>query len=576
MPANATYKQETRKQPDVYEIRKNNYSPQFEVSARTTDHFMGVGEDGDAKSLIETLKTFQQGVGNYSTLQDLQRKDNKKQAELDAANGVYNKPTNILNLGGGYDEAHGEVNMTTARLKAQEELKANNFFGGDQAKIKEVVDKHYQSSGIDFNNNQQMLGAASQYQVLQDFAAAGGVAADFERKKTQHYNDIGKIATNLLTEYRQITDGKPDHTILRQQFANLRHSMDTTLIHPEKQAEVAADAIMSATNQRVNDLIKEGKLDEAEEFKNDIISALRLPDKDGVVWTMLRNKEGINAIGDQVDKYDSHFTKLIYDEEQKIERDNQKTYKDNSAQYMSDMLLEKDSSKLQGYYATLKKAYADNELDSEHYAQTVEFLNRVRQTDLNVIENAKDATAFLANVFQGRAKISEVYKMVADGRIRRDTAEKAIGMLERLKAHADSLAMQQDGFNKQLWWNSYEKGFSSLALTFKKDAEDNPAAWNVVTDTYNDLVLNKKMSPLEAKAEVIKKYTTNEGVPTFFTPYATEAQAKAEYQKASSAYRSGKMSKRDYDIVVRNAEVFMRRSSYTGYAPEEPLPPKKK
>lgn len=110
MPNNATYKQETRKQPDVYEIRKNNYSPQFEVSARTTDHFMGVGEDGDAKSLVETLKTFQQGVGNYTTLQELQKKDNALKAKSDfvATGGdeyFKDKPASILNLGVGYDEA---------------------------------------------------------------------------------------------------------------------------------------------------------------------------------------------------------------------------------------------------------------------------------------------------------------------------------------------------------------------------------------------------------------------------------------------------------------------------------------
>ena len=110
MPENATYKQGTRKQPDVYEIRNNSYSPQYEVVARTTDHFLGVGEDGNANALVKTLKTFQQGVGTYSTLQDMQQKDNALKAKADyvKAGGdeaFKDKPASILNLGAGYDEA---------------------------------------------------------------------------------------------------------------------------------------------------------------------------------------------------------------------------------------------------------------------------------------------------------------------------------------------------------------------------------------------------------------------------------------------------------------------------------------
>lgn len=564
MPKYDQEKLKGRTPTDSYEISKQlSREEKLTVSANRIDAYVSpvkqatnVQVDPDAVAVVKSLENVNNSVSSFIKLQDAFKEENKTKAKADQMQGKRDPSTgNILNLGTGYTETwsllHGEAEMSKAQLAAQEALKKNNFFINDkepQKRIAETIQSFYGATGLDDKDIYMMAGASHPYRGLKEFATKGYQEEYWKKAKETHVNDVGTEADVIMSRY--LTEKKePTATEFRELLGGIRHSIDPNLVPPQEQGRTIVDQVLNKTFQKMKNLTAEGYFEDATDLKNNVLAALKVPDKSGLNWYEIRDENGKRAIGGLIDAYENEFVAHIDREEKRLDAENKQVWQDNEKGYLNDMLRETDRGKLQEYFNKLSVAYDNDELDNDGMAGLTNTLKHLLNTDANVIEDPNKVYAFMANVYAGRAKISEVGLAVKEGIINRGTAERALGIIERIQAKQEALA-QEGRRDALLSWQTQYGQAHSLLYSRAKEKGVGAADWGMVEDYYNTLVHDKQLSPSEAKTQAIQTFFSTD--KPFNSSYQNSQQAKQAYLVAKQQYATKRISKAEYDRVVKD------------------------
>ena len=555
---------------DTWEMRKQDNQEKLDVNAKPIDAYVApvkeatdIQKDPTLTALSGFFDEVQKMPGVYVNMAESSKTKNEAKAIADQKAGKYDNPADaqglwdkFLNPGAGYDAKwntlHGEAKMSEARIAATTELTANSFFINDpdrDKKVQSVIDKHYQSAGLDSNNVYQMAGAAHEYQALKEDALKGVNATYWEKKTTDHVNDVGSRIGTLISQYRQKVakeGGKYNPIEARQLFGSVRDVIDPNLVPPEKQSQVIVNAILSDTKKQVEHLTSIGELDEAEALKDDVMLTLRTPDASGYNWANVLDKNGKRINGESIDAYDDHLTAHIDKAEQKLEIKNDKVYAENTDLFMEQLFRLKDRNDVENFINVIDTADNEGYLNNDGKTKLVEMRNRFLQGDLYVIESPSKVTGLMVNVYMGKVKKSEIYKAVDNGEIRRDTAEKAINIIDRLKAHQDALAAEGRQKEYHTWQTLYSQQHTDLIRRYGDKTD--PAVVEAAESHFNDLVFTQKLSPSKAYQETIRAYPDG----TVNSIYKNVEEADKAFLDATKKFRANKMTKKDYDNVVKN------------------------
>lgn len=549
---------------DSYEISKQlSREERLTVAANKIDAYAAPAKeatsiqiDPDVAAVTKSLDNVNNSVSSFIKLQDAFKEENKIKAKSDQMQGKRDPSTdNILNMGTGYTETwsllHGEAEMSKAQLAAQETLKKNNFFIHDkepQKRIAETIQSFYGAVGLDDKDPYMMAGAAHPYQGLKEYATRGYQEEYWKKAKETHVNDVGTEADVVMSRY--LSEKKePTAFEFRELLGGIRQSIDPNLIPPNEQGQVIVDQILNKTYQKMKNLTTEGYFEDATDLKNNILAALKVPDKSGLNWYEIRDENGKRVIGGLIDAYENEFVRHIDREEQKLDAENKKVWQDNEKGYLNDMLRETNRTKLQNYMITLNDAHRNGELDNDAAANLTNTLKHLLNVDANVIEDPNKVYAFMANVYAGKAKISEVGKALDAGIINRTTAEKALGMIERIQAKQDALNAEGRRDDMLSWQTQYSQAHTLLYGRAKEKGVGS-ADWGMVEDYYNTLVHDKGISPSEAKTQALQTFFSTD--KPFNSSYQTAAQAKQAYLAAKQSYNNKKMSKAEFDKVTKD------------------------
>jgi len=557
MPKYSDEKLKGRTPLDSYEISKQlSREEKLTVSANRIDAFVSpvkqatnIQLDPDAVAVVKSLENVNNSVSSFVKLQEAFKPENEAKAKADRMQNKYDDSTdNFLNLNAGYSEKwrtlDGEAKMAKAATEAKRELEANKFFINDAdplGKQNATIQKHYESAGIDPKDTYAMAGASYAYKELQVANTDGYNKVYWEKVKTDHINNVGSLADTVISGYREKMGDKSNPTDLRNLLGGLRYSIDANVVPPEEQGQVIVDQVINYTYQKIKNLNADGRFEEAAALKEDVLLALRTPDRDGVMWSQLRDKEGKRVLGNAIDSAESAFNNTIEQAESRFDAKNQKIFSDNHGLYLGEMYNTRDRKELAGYRATLDQALADNELDGQHHAEAIKTLNNLLNSDSAVIEDPNRVFAFRANIFTGKFGIKDVDQALRDGEINRSSADWALGLLERMKAKQDSLAAEGRQREFMSWQMRYQQGHSYLLNRFGKDDIE---TYGQTEDYYNALV-DKGEDPSAARAKVIKEFNLDVPGKPFNTKQASEADAVGALDAAITMY--GKSSKQAQD-----------------------------
>jgi hypothetical protein len=545
----------------------NLASPQLDVVARATDPFAQQGRQGG--DIIAALSSINPALKSYGDMQEAQKVDNQAQAKLDEKNGVYNAPSGFLNQGVGYSDTwkmtHGEALMSKVSSQHLQDLKDHNYFINEpdpQAAIKQNYEDHYNSAFTpeDSADKYTMAGASEHYHATQAAAEQGYLAAFNANKTYLHEQDINDTAVSTVQDYfRTTVSGKRDPQAVRQLLSTLRHSVDPSTFPEAKVGGIVTNALMGAARANMQDT--RIPLHEREEFNQMVIEAARKSDKDGISWyKTLDQKTGEPLNRNMVDQTEAELHRMAEHEETKAEEKLKKDQIENSAGIMSAILSSRHSRDLDTFIPILKDAVDQGYISREHLKDATYMINTLKQGGGHIIEKPTDINALYYNVLMGKVKSSEIYHALGREEIRPDTADKMMGLIERNKAHQESLNAEGRNTDQQLFNQSYTQQHQTLYGLYVKtdDARNEPDTmekWGAVQDYYNDLVYSQKKSPVQAKIETLKAFPEDGAMGGF----KTAQEAQAEGRRAKVMLGTGAISRAEYNRIMAKVKPWAYR-----------------
>ncbi|ACH38762.1 hypothetical protein Gbem_1746 [Citrifermentans bemidjiense Bem] len=539
----------------------------LEVVAKATDPFVQQGLMG--QDVIKALSAINPTLKAYGDVQEANKPENVAKAKMDAKNGTYSKPDSFLNQGSGYSETwrmtNGEAKMSKVSGQHLQDLHDNNYFidsPDPQAAIKENYQQHYEAAFADEETKDPftMAGASELYHATEAKATAGYQAAFNKKAINTHEQNLNDIA--LTTVQDAFREGIHDPAVVRNLLANLRHGVDTNLVPANRIGSVVTNALVGAAKANMMDT--QLPLHERQEFNMVVFDALRTSDKDGNSWYKAIDPDtGKTLNRNAVDDTEAYLHKVAEEEENQMERKLLKDQEENSSGIMAAILSTGHSRDLNTFYPILKEAADLKYISREGLKQIENMLNTTIQGGTHIIENPTDVNALYYNVLMGKVSSKKVYEELAGERIRPDTAQQMMGLIERNKAHMENLAAEGRNNEQQLFAQSYTQQHQTLyTLYYKLDEEGKPDVdsaerWGAVQDYYNDLVYSQKKSPVQAKMEVMKAFPADGADGGF----KTAQEAQDEGKRAKVMYGTGAINKKEFDRIMAKVKPWAYRAA---------------
>ena len=552
--------------PERYNAPK--VAPTLDVVAKATDPFVQQGLGG--QDVVKALSAINPMLKAYGDTQEAQKADNQAQAKLDEKNGVYNAPDSFFNQGAGYDPTwkmtHGEALMSKVSAQHLQDLKDHNYFINEpdpQAAIKQNYDEHYNAafSPEDSKDKYIMAGASEHYHATQAAAAQGYLAAFNANKTYLHEQDINDTAVTTVQDYfRNNPEGKRDPQAVRQLLATLRHSVDPSVFPESKVGGIVTNALLGAAKANMQDT--RVPLHDREQFNSMVIETLRKSDKDGISWyKTLDQATGKPLNRNMVDEMEGELHRMGEHEELKAEEKLKKDQAENSGGIMASILSSRHSKDLDTYIPLLNEAATQGYINRPDLVQGLHMINTLKQGGGHIIEDPLKVNALYYNVLMGKVKSSEIYGALSREEIRPDTADKMMALIERNKAHQESLKAEGRNTEQQLFNQSYTQQHQMLYTTFfKMDEDGKPTAdsaerWGAVQDYYNDLVYSQKKTPVQAKIETMKAFPTNGADGG----YKNAQEAHDAGVRAKVMLGTGAITKKEYDRIMAGVKPWAYR-----------------
>lgn len=539
----------------------------LEVVAKATDPFEQQGLQG--QDVIKALSAINPALKAYGDVQEANKPENIAKAKMDVKNGVYDAPNSFLNQGAGYSETwrmtNGEAKMSKVSAKHLEDLKANEYFihaPDPQKAIEENYQQHYSSEFADEETKDPftMAGASELYHQTKAAATRGYEAAFNKNAINVHEQNLNDLALNTAKD--AFREGITDPGVVRSYLSNLRHSVDTNLVPAHRVGAVVTNALVGAAKANMQDT--RIPLHERDEFSAMIFESLRRSDKDGVSWYKAIDPDtGRTLNRNAVDETEGELHRMGHEEEERMERKLLKDQEETSNAIRASILSDRHSPNLDSWYSLLTDGVSQKAISTKDQSEIVNMLNSIKQGGLHIIEKPTDVNALYYNVLMGKVKSSEIYGALAREEIRPDTADRMMGLIERNKAHQESLAGERRNTDLQTFNQSYTQQHQTLYTTyFKLDTDGQPTVdsaerWGAVQDYYNELVYGQKKSPVAAKMEVLKAFPADgaEG------GYKTAEEARMEGNRARFQFKNGAITKKEYDRIMAKVKPWAYRAA---------------